>query len=508
MKHSIGKIALLFTACGGIVGSGWLLGPLYAAKIAGPAAVISWVIGGLLMLLIALTFAELSAAFPRIGGMVHYGDMSHGRVISFVMGWMIWLSSVVIAPVETLALLQYSSNYLPGLLKTVNGVSSLTGMGILVAAGLMALMVVLNTLGTRFFARSSVGIVTFKLLVPLLVIITLFLVDFHTSNFTSSGFAPFGLKGIIAALPLGGIIFSFIGYSPAIQLGGEAKDPQRSIPFAIIGAVIICIVLYVLIQIAFIGALSPASLSMGWDHISFSGDGGPLAGILTSFGIVWLVMVIYADAIISPFGTGYIYTAGTARTVYALSEIGFFHRWFMTLNKKDIPYNAMLFNYIVGLLLFLPFHAWQSMVEFLISCFIIAYCVGPITLYVLRRTMPSVKRPFKLPLYGVVCPLVFYICTLMLFWTGWQTMQYLLMAFAVGFIFIVYDTFKMRHIAWLKEWKQGLWLIVYVIGLAILSYLGSFGGGKNLLTFGMDFIVLAIFSFVIFLLSNWAVRKD
>ena len=82
-KRSIGKISLLFTAIGGIIGSGWLFGPYYASQVAGPASLLSWVIGGVLMMLIALTFAELSAMLPLVGGVARFSHFSHGTFVQF-----------------------------------------------------------------------------------------------------------------------------------------------------------------------------------------------------------------------------------------------------------------------------------------------------------------------------------------------------------------------------------------------------------------------------------------
>jgi amino acid transporter len=499
LQRSIGTIGLLFAAVGGIVGSGWLFGPMYAAQIAGPAAIISWILGGILMLFIAFTFAELATTYPKAGGMVHFGSMSHGPVVSFTIGWMIWLSSVVVAPVETLALLQYAANYIPHITHTVGHVAMLTGMGVFYAAILMMIMVFLNAMGAKFFSKSSTAIVTIKLIVPVLTLIVLFAIDFHKSNFTAyEGFAPFGWKGIITALPLGGIVFSFIGYSPAIQLAGEAKNPQKAIPFAIVGAVAVCIILYVLIQMAFIGAMKPEFLAHGWAHLSFSGDAGPFAGILTAFGVTWLVVVIYADAFISPFGTAYIYTAATARVGYALSEIGFFGKMLTTLNKNNVPLKAMLLNYCVGMLLFLPFHAWQAMVEFLISCFIIAYSVGPISLYVMRNKDEDRKRPFRVPLYKAICMIAFYVCNMLLMWTGWQTIQHLLMAIGVGVIILLYKIVADKTDQWRGQLKKSWWLIPYIIGIGVITWLSSFGGGENIIPFGIDFFAMAIFTIIIF----------
>jgi amino acid transporter len=504
-------MGLFLTAVGGIIGSGWLFGPMYAAQVAGPAAIVSWVIGGLLMLLISFTFAELAAAFPRAGGMVHFGSLSHGAGLGFVIGWMIWLSSVVIAPVETLAMLQYSATYIPGLMNTVDGAHVLTFQGVIAATIIMAVMVVLNALGASFFSKSNAPIVFIKIGVPILVVVVLLTMDFHSGNFVSTstgGFAPFGWKGIIAALPLGGIIFSFIGSSSAIHLGGEAKNPQFGIPMAIVGSILFCMILYVLIQTAFIGALSPSFFANGWATLSFTGDAGPFAGILVALGVSWMVVVIYADAFISPFGTGYIYTAGTARAAYALSEIGFFSKFLQPLSKRGVPVRALILNFLVGMLLFLPFHGWQTMVMFLISCFVIAYSVGPISLYVLRKTQKDLHRPFKLPMYQLVCYIAFYVCNLLVFWVGWGVVQKLLIAILVGFVILVYRLWHLSRAQFRLQIKQNWWLIPYILGLGVLSYFGSFGGGKNIITFGYDFGVIAIFSLIIFICAVCSVKAD
>ncbi|HYF98348.1 MAG TPA: amino acid permease, partial [Coxiellaceae bacterium] len=249
-RRSIGPIGLLFCAIGGIIGSGWLLGPFFAAQIAGPAAVLSWAIGGVMMIIIALTYAELGAMLPIAGGTVRYLQFSHGTLASFTIGWVAWLAAAAVAPIETLALLHYSTNYLPNLMHEVNGVSLLTGTGIAAAAVLMFIMCVLNILGVKLLTQANNLVVSLKLLVPILTLSLLLIVDFHPVNFTAHGFAPMGLQGVLAALPSAGVIFSFIGYNPAIQMAAEAKNPQRDVPFAILGALILCIILYVLLQIA------------------------------------------------------------------------------------------------------------------------------------------------------------------------------------------------------------------------------------------------------------------
>ncbi len=374
------------------------------------------------MVIIALTFAELGSAFPVAGSMVQIAQYSHGPLVSFMIGWMVWISSVAVAPVETMAIIQYGANYIPGLVTKVQNVTVLTKTGIALSAVIMLLMCGLNYFGARFFSRSNNIITVIKVIVPIVTFFLLVIISFHPSNFVgkiSGGFMPYGWHGTLAALPLGGIVYSLIGATTILQLAAETKNPQRNIPLALIGATIICAILYALIQFAFVGALPPDSLTQGWNKLHFPGDSGPFAGIFIALGMAWFVIILYADALISPFGTGFIFTSATARVNYGLSKIGFFPQWLQQLTKKGVPTRAILVNFLVGLILFLPFPGWQVLVGFVISCFIISYIIGPIALVALRKTQPNYPRPFRLPWVNVICLSAFYFCNLLVFWTGW-----------------------------------------------------------------------------------------
>lgn len=499
-QRALGPMALLFAGISSVIGSGWLFGPLFAAQIAGPAAVLSWALGGILMIIIALTFAELGSAFPVAGGMIQFAQQSHGPLISFMIGWMVWISSVAVAPVETLGLIQYAANYLPGLMISKQGTFILTSLGIVMAAGVMLIMCILNYYGARFFGRANNLITALKLIVPVATVIILLGFNFHFSNFHREGigFAPYGWHGIFAALPLGGVIYSFIGSNTVLQLAGETKNPQRNIPLALIGSMIFCAILYALLQIAFVGAIQPQAFADGWNKLHYAGDSGPFTGIMMAMGLTWFVMIIYADAMISPFGTGYVFTASTARVSYGLSEIGFLPQALKKLTRKGVPIRCIALNYAIGLLLFLPFPGWQKLVSFIISCFIVSYIVGPISLIVLRKTQPSMHRPFLLPKAKFVALLAFYICNLLIFWTGWQTVYKMMIALSIGFLFYVYRSYRHEQHAWWSQWKTSWWIFPYFIAMLVISYLGTFGEGKNIISFGVDFLVIGLLTIGVF----------
>src|SRR6476659_9781232 len=96
-----------------MIGSGWLFSPFISAQLAGPNALISWVIGAIFMLFIALPLCELGTMFPISGGMSNYPTFTHGKEVGFLFAWTSWLSYVVMTPIEIQAILQYSSHFFP-----------------------------------------------------------------------------------------------------------------------------------------------------------------------------------------------------------------------------------------------------------------------------------------------------------------------------------------------------------------------------------------------------------
>lgn len=510
LARRISPLNLLLISINGMVGSAWLFAPLYAAQLAGSGALVAWFIGGVATLLIAFTFAELSSMFPVAGGTAQIPQLSHGSFTSFMVSWTAWLSSLTMAPIEVMAVLQYSASYLlhhpeyaiPTLVHKVNGVPVLTSFGFVCAVILMLVMSIINVASFKGLLRFNWLIFSFKLLVILLTI--LFLIDkqFYPQNFSDF---PIQLTsnwhGILAAVASGGIAFAFTGFKHGVELAGEAKNIRIGIPLAIAGSVIICLLLYLGLQVAFIGALNPSSLANGWQQLSFPGDFGPFAGIALSLGMIWLLKLLYIDAAVSPLGAGLIYMTSTARILYAMSDNSFVPKFLTRLNKEHLPIAAIIINFVIGLFLFLPLPGWQAMVDFLVSAMVISYAMGPISLLSLRRQLATHKRLFHLPYANYWCPIAFYCCNLISYWTGWETIWKLDIALIIGVVFF-FTAYKRKKLQGQELGFRSLpWIISYFLGMTIISYLGNFGGGINVIPFGWDFLAIAIFSIIILCLA-------
>ncbi len=502
LNRRFSPINLLMISINGMVGSAWLFAPLYAAKIAGPLAIFSWLIAGIATIIIALTFAELSVLLPVAGGTAQIPKLSHGTFASFVMSWVAWLSAMTMAPIEVQAVLQYASTYFPSLTYLVNQKPVLTGIGLGWATVIMLSFCIINIVSFNGLIRFNFVLFVFKILVILLTIFTLMTVSFHPENFLRFSHAnqSNSWQSVLTAVASGGVAFAFTGFKHGVELAGEARKLVIAIPLAIVGSVIACLMLYIGLQVAFIGAIHPSSLVHGWQNLSFAGDVGPFAGLVAGLGIVWLLKLLYIDAAISPSGTGLIYVTSTARILYAMSEIGYIPRVVSYLNKQKFPVLAILINFLLGMFLFLPFPGWEAMVSFLVSGMVISYAIGPIALLCFRLELPEQKRFFRLRASKTLCLLAFYFCNLLSYWTGWETIYKLAIAILIGFVFFGLACLKGSLKTHPKGMRSAIWIVPYLSGLVLISYFGAFGG-KGVISFGWDFFVIAIFSAVILYLA-------
>jgi amino acid transporter len=355
--------------------------------------------------------------------------------------------------------------------------------------------------GINFF------ILGYKLLVMILIIMMLPLTHFYNANFVNLHLTLLSTTTwhqIFSAVAAGGIAFAFTGFKHGVELAGEATRKHITIPLAIIGSVFCCLALYVALQIVFIGAINPKELSHGWQTLSFTADAGPFAGILIALGIGWLLKLLYVDAAVSPLGAGFIYMTSTARITYSMAKNGYLFKIIGAVNRHHMPIGAIILNAVLGMLLFLPFSGWQAMVGFLVSVMVVAYGMGPLSLMALRQQLPATQRDFRLPLASIICPLSFYCCILISYWTGWETISKLAIISVIGiivfFIALARGKLNQDHHLGLRSLQ---WFIPFIAGLTIISYLGNFGG-KQYIPFGWDFVLLAAFTALIIYLAKGA----
>ena len=506
LKRSVGFYGLMFVSLGSIIGSGWLLGALNAAKVAGPASILSWLLATVMLSLLALVYAELGAAYPVAGGAGRFPYYSHGPVAGFIAGWAAWLPAVFTAPIEVLAALTYlnSVGWVHRHYNMLTDAGLLTSKGLVIAVILMILFTTMNLAGAKFLGDSNTVVVVWKTIVPLLAIGVVGVLQFKTSNFTAGGgFMPYGFHGVFAALT-GGVIFALQGFEQAVQLAGEARNPKKDLSRAILSAMAIGATIYILLQVVMIGALDPKNLAKGWGNpLGTVGDFGAWYTLALAVGAGWLAKVLIIDAVISPAGTAICYVGTSARLAYSLGQEPETPKALAKVNDRGVPYVAIIVVSVLGILAFGPFKSWASLVNVVTGATAIMYAFAPVSLAALHKTDSDRPRSYRVPMPAVVLPASFCSANLIIYWGGFDYTWKLVLAMVVGLgLFAIGASRAGTRIG--GSVRTAMWIAPWLLGQLVIGAMGRYGdGATNILPNWVDLLVVIVFSLAIFF---WAVR--
>jgi amino acid transporter len=529
LKREIGLIGAIWSSESSIIGSGWLFASLYATQLAGASAIYAWIIGGVAVLILALVHAELGAMYPVAGGTARFPHYAFGGIAGIQFGFFAWLQAVCIAPVECYAVMHYGHYWWPAIFNPTKGVP--TGLGLFLTVILLATFTGINYFGIGWLARVNSTVMWWKLTIPLLAIIIL-LFKWHSGNWSagvggpiphpsastlatngSGGFAPFGAKGVLNAVVGAGIVFSYLGFEQADQLAGEIKNPQKNLPRAIIGAMLIGTFVYIMVQVVFIAAMDPHQLTHGFPGISdVNVLSGPIAGLAALVGLSLLAILLRIDAFVSPYGTGLIYLTSTSRVSYGLARNRYIPQIFQRTDKRGVPWASLILSFLAGLVFLLPFPTWQSIVALTTGASVLMYMSAPLALTALRRRLPEAPRPYRMPFAVVICPLAFIVASLLIYWSGFEALWKLGICIVIGYTIIgicmVFDSERPR--LGRKEWIAASWLPVYIIGMGLISWNGQFTTGTTApmptgrIPFWVDIPTVAGFAVLIYIWAYFA----
>ncbi|MBD0690879.1 APC family permease [Streptomyces sp. CBMA123] len=506
-RRSLGTISLTAVGLGSIIGSGWLFGAERAAKLAGPASILAWVIGAAVALTIALTYSELGSMFPKAGGMVRYGQYSHGSLAGYLAAWANWIAIVSVIPGEATASVQYMSSWHYGWAKALYDGKELSVSGVALASVLLLVYFALNWFAITLFAKTNTAITVFKVVVPTLTAGALLFAHFDTSHFTDhGGFAPNGWSAVFTAVATSGIVWAFNGFQSPLNLAGEARNPGKSLPKAVISSILIALVIYIALQVAFLGAVPDDGLANGWGGLGYT---SPLADLAMAWGLNWLAMLLYADAFVSPSGTGMIYAATTSRMIHGVQENGHLPKIFGKVDAKTgIPRPALVLNLVVAFLFLAVFRGWGSLAEIVSVATVISYITGPVAVMALRRLAPDLPRPVKLKAMPVIAPIAMVFGSLVLYWAKWPLTGKVILLMAAGLPIWAWYELRKPFAELKPHLKAGAWMVAYLFVMAGISWAGSADfGGHGYLPEGWDLLIVAAIGLAFYywgVASSWA----
>lgn len=470
-SNKVGLFSAIFIGVGSIIGSGWLFASYYAAKFAGPIALVSWVMGAVISLVIALLLAEIATIFPENGLFSRLLTISHNRDIGFIIAISNWLAIVMVIPSEAVATIQYLGNIFPDISNRIFIDYGLTILGSILAIGIMLIYALLNYWGIRSLTRSNNLITSIKIFIPILTGLMIMKSAFHIDNFTGykATIAPYGMDKAFSAIVTCGIFYAFCGFNMITVFAKELKNPQKNIPIALCSAIIICLVIYLLLQTSFIAGVNPAEVANGWDKLHFT---SPFAELLLLLGINWLSIALYADAALSPSGTGIIYLGSGARMINAMAEDKQTFKWFAPIHSQyNISRTSLIFTLVCCCIAVLFFANWQKII-IVATVFRLISCIAvPIAFCKLRATKTYIKPKFIVPagkFFSLTC---FILLSYLFLSTSTRAISFTILVIILFYCVYCITFYNLNLLKIFKSIKSSWTIFAYLITVLIASYI-------------------------------------
>lgn len=473
LKRVLGPFNLVMLGIGAIIGAGiFVLTGQAAAQHAGPAVALSFVVAGVTCALSALCYAEFASLIPIAGSAYTYSYATLGELVAWMIGWDLILEYAFAAGTVAsgwsgyfVSLLQdfhinlppqftttygnvlylYQSHWLPlaslpdGV--TTAGLPHVTGIFNLVAFTVVLAMTAVLVIGIEESARFNTAIVTIKLGVVgiFLVVGAGFLLQhphlaamhWHPFIPPSQGAGHFGWGGITAGAA--SIFFAYIGFDAVSTAAQEAKNPQRDMPIGILGSLVICTVLYILVSLVLTGLVSYHRLDVP----------DPVAVGIDATGVRWGSVLVKIGAV---FGLGtamLVMLLGQSRIFLSMSRDGLLWSWASKIHPRfRTPYVS---NIVVGTLVafmpaLLPIGRLSELVNMGTLLAFAIVCAG---VWILRRRLPEMHRPFKTPLVPLV-PILGILSAFYLIWVlPTLTKEIVVVWLAVGLA--IYFLYSVKH---------------------------------------------------------------
>lgn len=507
-RKSISTFSLTMTGVTAIIGSGWLLGTQKIAELTGPAGLISWIFGAFVALVVGLFYIEIGSCFPSSGGIGYYSHRTHGRFCGFLTSWINWLSIVAVAPIEAQAIIQYLSQLTPHMrqLYDVNS-HALSSMGILYAVCLMMFFMLINYWSVRFFIRFNNFFTIIKIVVPLLTIIALFTTGLHHQNFGHSmaEFMPYGWKSILVSVVSCGVVMSFNGFQSPLTFSEEIKSPKKMLPVAVIGSIVFCLIVYLLLEYVFIGAVSPDALAQsgGWSNINFR---SPYVDLLLLANMQIIVTIIYINSAISPGACAIAFLASSSRIMFSLSKEKHLPAALSKLHPVyHTPRNSIILCTVIGSVFLFVFKGWYQLVAVISVLHLFSYIPAPIITIANRiknKGLLQARDQFMVPCAAFIAPILLFILSALLFYAAWPLNVEVLVLIIPGLFFYFYYERKLyQGRGFLTMLKGASWMLIYFIGLVAISYFGNniSNPGAVCLSTLSSMILLALLSLIVFI---------
>ncbi len=433
LKKSLGAMDLTLLGIGCIIGTGiFVLTGVAAAKYAGPALVLSFVLSGLACAFAALAYAELAAMVPISGSAYTYTYAALGEIVAWIVGWNLILEYSV----GSSAVAAGWSGYMIGLLKSggievskaYTAVPADGGIANVPAMLISFFLSLLLVRGTKESATLNKILVLIKLAA---VFIFLVLAGPKVNVVNWDPFMPFGFSGVAAGAAI--IFFAYIGFDAVATAAEECHNPNRDLPIGIIGSLLVCTILYIIVAAVLTGVVPYSELN----------NAEPVAYALRAIGYNIGSALVGTGAISGITTVLLVLMYGQSRIFFAMSRDGLIPA---SISKVHPQYGTPHIITIVGgiaVALIAGFTPIGIIAELTNIGTLFAFAVASVGVLVLRYTKPELRRPFRCPAVNVIAPLAVISCSYLMYNLPYETWVRFFVWSGIGFL--VYFLYGKNH---------------------------------------------------------------
>ncbi len=394
LKRALRALDLTLLGVGAIVGAGiFVLTGVAAAKFAGPAVTLSFVVAGFACAMAALCYAEFAAMIPIAGSAYSYSYATMGELIGWIIGWDLVLEYAVGAAAVAVGWSGYLAVILDGMgIHLPYALTHAPAAGSLMQMDLPALLIVLLIsvvlfVGISESARVNSAIVVVKLFAIAVVILV---GVFYIRPANWSPFLPFGWSGMMRGAAV--IFFAYIGFDAVSTAAEEVVDPNRDLPIGILASLFICTALYLAVAAVLTGMVPALSIDLR----------APLASAFVLRGLNFVAGIVSVGAVAGLTSVLLVLLLGQSRIFFAISRDGLLPPVFSRIHPRfRTPYwPTTLTGIVVGLTAaLLPIQEIAELANIGTLFAFVLVCLG---LWILRRIDPARPRPFRTPMVPLV----------------------------------------------------------------------------------------------------------
>lgn len=370
---------------GAIIGTGIFVLLGVASGLAGPAVIFSFIIAGFTALLTGLSSAELASFITEEGGSYIYTHKAFGRVTGFIIGWIKSFDYIIGSSAVSIGFASYFTYFLH--------IPAMQSIIISIAVIWPILLTLLNLKGMKETSSANIGLVLLKISALIIfIIVGSYYISGHFNPVNYQPFFPKGVAGMLSGAAI--IFFAFIGFNTVTIVFEEVKNPQKNIPKGVLLAFAVCMFLYIGVALVAVGLLNWKTLGLSTAPVE--------AALSIATNNIFILEIVAISALFATTSVILASIIGGSRVLFSMARKNIIPETLSKISKNGTPlYTIIICGISIALIVVISSGNLEELASIFNLGTLLTFIFINLSLLQLRRTLPNIKRGFKVPFYPI-----------------------------------------------------------------------------------------------------------